>query len=393
MQMTLIRGARLIDGTGGPAVEPAVLLIAGRVIEAVGAEAAARAAEATEVWDLGDQTLLPGLIDCHNHLSLDPTLDNYLHRMNDPLPELTLRAVSSMKVDLMAGVTTSRCLGDKGFLDIACRRASAAGTLLGPRLLVATRGVRAPHGHGFVGYPFGGIEPIRNAVRENLAAGADLIKVYITGTLRGPRQILHFYSREEIQVAVDEAHRVGVPVATHCVGGPGLKLALETGIDVIEHGYFVTDEEIESLLKYDRWLVMTPSIFFTDARIRTLPPEMIDGHLGQRGEVRGRLAAAIRAGVKYAVGTDGMHGGLAREIAYLVEMGATPAAALQAATADAARVCGLGDRVGTLRKGKLADVIGVEGNPLEAPDALERVRTVILEGQLVKKEGSAFPVG
>ncbi len=393
MQMTLIRGARLIDGTGGPAAEPAVLLIAGRVIEAVGAEAAARAAEATEVWDLGDQTLLPGLIDCHNHLSLDPTLDNYLHRMDDPLPELTLRAFSSMKVDLLAGVTTSRCLGDKGFLDIACRKASAAGTLLGPRLLVATRGIRAPHGHGFVGYPFGGVEPIRSAVRENLAAGADLIKVYITGTLRGPRQILHFYSREEIQVAVDEAHRVGVPVATHCIGGPGLKLALETGIDVIEHGYFVTDEEIESLLKYDRWLVMTPSIFFTDTRIRTLPPDLIDGHLRQREEVRGRLAAAIRAGVKYAVGTDGMHGGLAREIAYLVEMGATPAAALQAATADAARVCGLGDRVGTLRKGMLADVIGVEGNPLDAPDALERVRTVILEGRVVKKEGSALPVG
>ena len=385
MQTTLIRGARLIDGTGGPAVEPAVLLIAGRVIEAVGAEAAARAAEASEVWDLGDQTLLPGLIDCHNHLSLDPTLDNYLHRMNDPLPELTLRAVNSMKVDLMAGVTTSRCLGDKGFLDIACRRASAAGTLLGPRLLVATRGIRAPHGHGFVGYPFGGVEPIRSAVRENLQAGADLIKVYITGTLRGPRQILHFYSREEIQVAVDEAHRVGVPVATHCIGGPGLRLALETGIDVIEHGYFVTDEEIESLLKYDRWLVMTPSIFFTDARIHTLPPDLIDGHLLQREEVRGRLAAAIRAGVKYAVGTDGMHGGLAREIAYLVEMGATPAAALQAATADAAKVCGLGDRVGTLQKGKLADCIGVEGNPLEDPDALERISTVILEGRLVKK--------
>jgi imidazolonepropionase-like amidohydrolase len=384
MQTRLIRGARLIDGTGGPAVEPAVLLTAGGVIEALGAEAAARAAEASEVWDLGDQTLLPGLIDCHNHLSLDPTLDNYLSRMNDPLPELTLRAVGSMKVDLMAGVTTSRCLGDKGFLDITCRKAAAAGSLPGPRLLVATRGIRAPHGHGFVGYPFGGIEPIRSAVRENLQAGADLIKVYITGTLRGPGQIRHFYSREEIQVAVDEAHRLGVPVATHCVGGSGLKLALETGIDVIEHGYFVTDEEIELLIKYDRWLVMTPSIFFTDARIRTLPPELIEGHLRQREEVGRRLAAAIRGGVKYGVGTDGMHGGLAREIAYLVELGATPATALHAATADAAKVCGLGDRTGTLQKGKWADCIGVEGDPLEDPGALERVRTVILEGRLVK---------
>jgi imidazolonepropionase-like amidohydrolase len=302
MGTILIRGGRLIDGTGGPAVEPAVLLIAGGVIEAVGAEAAARAAEASEVWDCGNQTLLPGLIDCHNHLSLDPTLDNYLHRMNDPLPELTLRAVNSMRVDLMAGVTTSRCLGDKGFLDIACRKASAARTLLGPRLLAATRGIRAPHGHGFVGYPFGCVEQIRSAVRENLQAGTDLIKVYITGTLRGPGQILPFYSREEV---------------------------------------------------------------------------------GQR------LAAAIRAGVRYAVGTDGMHAGLAREIAYLVELGATPAAALRAATADAARVCGLGDRTGTLQKGKWADCIGVEGNPLEDPGALKRVRTVILQGRLAKAERGA----
>jgi imidazolonepropionase-like amidohydrolase len=390
MQTTLIKAARLVNGAGGAAVEPAALLMAGGVIEAVGAEATARAAEASEVWDLGEQTLLPGLIDCHNHLSLDPTLENYLHRMNDPLPELTIRAVNSMKVDLMAGVTTSRCLGDKGFLDIACRRMQAAGTILGPRLLVATRGIRAPHGHGFVGYPFGGVEPIRSAVRENLLAGADLIKIYTTGTLRGPRQIGNYFSREEVQVAVDEAHRAGVPVATHCIGGPGLKLALETGIDVIEHGYFVTDEEIESLLKYDRWLVMTPSIFFTDARIRTLPPDLVDGHLRQRGEVRARLAAAIRAGVKYGIGTDAMHGGLAREIGYVVEMGATPAAAIRAATADAARICGLEDRVGTIEKGKWADCIGVTGNPLENPDALERVRTVILEGRLVKKD-EPFP--
>jgi imidazolonepropionase-like amidohydrolase len=389
MQTTLIKAARLVNGTGGAAVEPAALLMAGGVIEAVGEEAAARAAEASEIWDLGEQTLLPGLIDCHNHLSLDPTLEDYLHRMNDPLPELTLRAVHSMKVDLMAGVTTSRCLGDRDFLDIACRKAQAAGTLLGPRLLVATRGIRAPHGHGFVGYPFGGVEPIRSAVRENLLAGADLIKVYITGTLRGPRQVLHYYSREEIQVAVDEAHRTGVPVATHCIGGQGLKLALETGIDVIEHGYFVTDEEIESLLKYDRWLVMTPSIFFTDARIRTLPPNLVDGHLRQREEVRMRLAAAIRAGVKYGIGTDAMHGGMAREIGYVVEMGATPAAALRAATADAARICGLEDRAGTIEKGKWADCIGVTGNPLENPDALERVRTVIQKGRLVRSERAA----
>ena len=130
-----------------------------------------------------------------------------------------------MKVDLMAGVTTSRCLGNKGFLDIACRKASGGDH---PRTTAVGSHPRmcAPHGHGFVGCPLGGVEQIRGAVHENLQAGADLIKVYITGTLRGPLQILHFYSREEIQAAVDEAHHVGVPVATHCIRRAGTAAGL-----------------------------------------------------------------------------------------------------------------------------------------------------------------------
>ena len=118
--------------------------------------------------DCTGQTLLPGLIDCHNHLSLDPTLDNYLLRMTDSIPELTLRALKTMAVDLHAGVTTSRCMGDKGFLDIECRKAVAIGTIIGPRLIVATRGIRAPHGHGYVGYPFSGVDAVRQAVRRIL---------------------------------------------------------------------------------------------------------------------------------------------------------------------------------------------------------------------------------
>jgi len=248
--------------------------------------------------------------------------------------------------------------------------------------MVATRGIRAVHGYGFVGYPFGGADQLRSAVRENVAAGADLIKIYITGSLRGQKGIPSYFSRSEIQEVVDEAHRVGLPVATHCIGGIGLEWALETGIDVIEHGYFMTDREIDLLVKADRWLVMTPSIFFTDARIRTLPPELVAGHLQQRDEVAQRMRAAIRAGVKFAVGTDGMHGGLAQEVQYLVDFGATPGQALMAATGHAARVCGLRDRIGTLESGKFADLIGVEGNPLEDIQSLQRVKTVIARGNV-----------
>jgi imidazolonepropionase-like amidohydrolase len=378
----LVKGGLVIDGTGSPPVDKGAILIEGKRIIAVGKEHEFRGKAVVQVLDCGDQTLLPGLIDCHNHLSLDPTLENYLYRMNDSIPELTLRATTTMAVDLRSGVTTSRCLGDKGFLDVECKKAVAEGRLEGPHLLVATRGVRALHGHGFVGYPFSGVEQIRTAVRENLAAGADVIKLFITGTLRDPKGIPSYFSKEEIQTAVDEAHRLGVPVATHCIGGIGLEWALETDIDTIEHGYFLTDKEIDLLAKSDSWLVMTPSIFFTDARIRTLPPHLVEGHLQQQDEVAQRMGAAIKAGIKFAVGTDGMHGGLAQEIQYLVDLGATPSQALMAATYHAARVCRLEDSIGTLKPGKFADIIGVEGNPGKDIASLKRVKTVFSRGEI-----------
>jgi imidazolonepropionase-like amidohydrolase len=219
-----------------------------------------------------------------------------------------------------------------------------------------------------------------------LAAGADVIKIFITGTLRGPKGIPSYFSKEEIQTAVDEAHRVGIPVATHCIGGVGLEWALETGIDTIEHGYFLTDKEINLLAKSESWLVMTPSIFFTEARIRTLPPHLIEGHLQHRDEVGQRMKNAVKAGVKFAVGTDGMHGGLAQEIQYLVDFGATTSQALMAATRHAARVCRLEDNIGTLEPGKFGDIIGVEGNPLKDIGALKTVKTVISRGKIIKHQ-------
>jgi imidazolonepropionase-like amidohydrolase len=384
MKTTLVRADAMIDVVAGHVTQPgAVLIQAGRIV-ATGQEAAQRGLSADERIDCPGQTLLPGLIDCHNHLSLDPSLENYLLRMNDSIPELTIRAINTMAVDLNAGVTTSRCMGDKGFLDIDCKKAAAAGTIAGPRLLVATRGIRAPHGHGYVGYPFSGIEAIRQAVRENLSAGADLIKIYITGTVKNPRGLPHYFSREEVQTLVDDAHRAGIPVATHCIGGPGLGMALEAGIDVIEHGYFAADEEIEKIGRLDRWLVLTPSIFFTEARIKTLPPQLIQPHIDQRAEVGQRMSAAIKSGIKFAVGTDGMHGGLAQEIKYLTDFGASATAAIQAATIKAAMVCGMEKEIGSLEAGKVADLIGVDGNPYDDICALTRVATVIQSGKIIR---------
>jgi imidazolonepropionase-like amidohydrolase len=384
MKTTLVKADAIVDVVAGRIQTPGHLLIQGGRIRATGPDAAQRAHDADDLMDCTGQTLLPGLIDCHNHLSLDPTLDNYLLRMTDSIPELTIRALKTMAVDLHAGVTTSRCMGDKGFLDIECRKAVAIGTIIGPRLIVATRGIRAPHGHGYVGYPFSGVDAVRQAVRENLAAGADLIKIYITGTVKGAKGLPHFFSRDEVQTVVDEAHRAGVPVATHCIGGPGLTLALEAGIDVVEHGYFASDAEIDTIGKLNRWLVLTPSIFFTDARIKTLPPGLVQPHIQQRDEVGQRMAAAIRSGINFAVGTDGMHGGLQQEITYLTDFGASPAAAIRAATSQAAKVCGLESEIGTLEAGKVADIIGVAGNPYDDISALMRVATVIQAGNVIR---------
>ena len=384
MTNILVKADALFDGLNDTLERPGNLFIRDNRIYALGAEAMEREQEADSVLELKGQTVLPGLIDCHNHLSLDPTLDNYLHRMTDPIPELTIRAVRTMAVDLDSGVTTSRCLGDKGFLDVECKKAQAAGEIPGPKLVVATRGMRAPHGHGFVGYPFSGIENLRLAVRENLAAGADLIKIYLTGTLRSQRGLPFFFSEDEAKTVVNEAHQAGAPVATHCIGGGGLDLALDVGIDVIEHGYFIGDEQIDRMGELGRWLVMTPSIFFTDARVRTLPPGLIDGHRNQKDEVARRMAAAIEAGIKYAVGTDAMHGEMAMEIKYLTDFGASPAEAIKAATIRAAEVCNMKDVIGSLEPGKIADIIGVDGDPLEDVQALLRVKTVIQEGRVVK---------
>ncbi|MBW1698767.1 MAG: amidohydrolase family protein [Deltaproteobacteria bacterium] len=382
MTKRLIRGKMVIDGTGNHPIEQGAVLIDGQTIKAVGKRTDIETEPDTEEIDFSECVLIPGLIDCHNHLSLDTRLDNYLLRMNDTIPELTLRAVANLLVDLDSGVTTSRCCGDKGYLDIACKQAIEAGYLKGPRLLVAGKGIRASHGHGFVGYPFDGLEPVRGAVRENLRHGVDLIKLYITGTIKASGHIPAYLSKSEISLAIQESKRLQVKTATHCIGGIGVDWALELGIDSIEHGYFLTEEQIDRMAQSDSWLVITPSPFFEENRIRTLPSHLRDGFLRQRDEVAERITAAIKGGVKYAVGTDGMHGGLAKELEWLTEFGASAQDALKAATVNGASVCGLASHIGTLESGKYADIVAVDGDPLKDIRSLRRVRGVIYRGRI-----------
>ena len=374
-------GVVLADPDSEPIREGAILIEGKRIAAVDRKDQLVSLVGREEIIDCGDRCLMPGMIDSHNHLSLDCSIDNYLQRMNDSESELTLRAVNTIKVDLQAGVTTSRCMGDKHFLDVRVREAVAKGRIKGPRLLVSTRGLRAGHGHGFVGYICDGSEQLRTMVRENIKGGADLIKFYATGTVLQNSSIPCFYSPKEIETIIDEAHRVGLRTAVHCIGGNGLKVCLEAGVDTIEHGYYLSDEEIELILTSSAQLVLTPGEFLTDKE--TLPPAHLALFKRGRSFVQSRMAAIVASGLPYAVGTDGSHGGLAEEAIHLVNLGAKKVDVLRALTMNGAQVCGLESVTGNLVDGKFADIIAVSDNPLRDITALKNVTMVMKEGEII----------
>ena len=380
---SIIKGSFLWDGLRDALLADGAVLVEDGRIQAVGRAHDIVAFPHDELHDWPGVTLMPGLIDSHTHLSMDATMENYLDHMSDSVAELTLRATAMMRKDLLAGITTCRCLGDKEFLDIACRKAVEEGLVMGPRVLVATRGIRAPQGHGFVGYPFNGPDEIKRAIRENIERGADLIKIYITGTLKGNGKLPSYLSREEIKLAIDEAHVGGLPIASHCVGGEGLDWAIEFGLDTLEHAYHITDQQIEKLADSDTKLVLTPSPLLTEARVRHLPQALIQGHLDERDMIFNRMAAAVASALPFAVGTDGVHGELAQEVKYLADMGASNYEALKAATVYGAKVCGIDEETGSLEVGKSADIIAVNGNPLKDVGTLWHPAAVMKMGEIV----------
>ncbi|HLF32797.1 MAG TPA: amidohydrolase family protein [Cyclobacteriaceae bacterium] len=382
----LIRGKLLWDGIGDKAVPNAAISVDGNRIKAVGPYEIIKEIPHKDFFDLGDVTLMPGLIDCHTHLSMDAAMADYLEHMSDPIPQLSIRAVAMMKKDLESGVTTCRCCGDKGLLDIACRKDVEGNKVSGPRLLVAAKGIRASRGHGFVGYPFDGIEQIINAVHENIRAGADLIKIYISGTLRGEGDLPSFLTREEIKAAIDEAHKKGLRVAAHCVGGIGLDWALELGLDSLEHAYHITEEQVKKLAKSTTRVVLTPGSVLSDERIYNLPARLVEGHFQERDEMTSSMSNVIEAQLQFALGTDGLHGDMAAEMMHAVNLGASLLTALKAATIWGAGVCGISGITGSLEPGKDADIIAVKGNPLEKIKVIKNIKAVIVRGKIIRYE-------
>jgi len=383
----LIKGSFIWDGTGKSLLHENAVIVEGKRIVAVDKFSELNALLYDKILDFPGLTLMPGMIDCHTHHSLDASLENFLDRMADDISELTARATGLMKKDLRSGVTMCRTLGDKEYLDIVCRDAVNAGMVVGPRSKVAGKGIRAARGHGFVGYPFNGIEEIRNVIKENLLAGADLIKIYISGTLKGDGDLQSYLTREEIATAINASHKAGVRIASHCVGGIGLDWALEMGLDTLEHAYHISDAQITKLSKSNTHPVLTLSPILNDEIINHYPKHLIQGHFDERDEMLGRLKALIGAEIPFVLGTDGMHGGLASEAEYAVELGATNYEVLQALTINGARICGIENETGSLMAGKYADIIVIDGNPIIDIASIKKVKAVFMQGRLVSSGG------
>lgn len=339
--------------------------------------------ETIKLLDLGDKTIIPGMIDCHNHLALDARIPNHLIKMNDSESEQTIRALKTMKDDLLSGVTTSRCLGDRFYIDVTCKQAQKEGRIQGPRLVVSGIGMRSSHGHGYVGMPHCGVEEFRRTSRENIARGVDFLKVFMTKVINETSFIYHFLTLDELKTVVQEAQSVGITTACHCSGGQGLDDCLTAGIDCLEHVYYISDEQIERVKDKDRWVVYTPSYALNEELLFKFSPHDREGSLYEKELICKSLSHAIDGRLKFGIGTDGLHGGLAQEALYVSSLGANNKDVLAGITVNAAKLCGLDNITGSITEGLTADLVVLTNNPLEDIKALKTVKAVIQDGEIV----------
>lgn len=384
MKSYLIKAGRIIAGSGLEEKEHAALLVEnGKITQIYDNASQAPVPPEAEVLDYGDATVIPGMIDCHNHLALDARLPNHLVKMEDCEAEQTIRALKTMKDDLVSGVTTARCLGDRFYIDVTCRNAQREGRITGPKLVVSGIGMRSSHGHGYVGMPHCGPEEFRRTSRENIARGVDFLKVFMTKVINATPFIYHFLTLEELKVVVTEAKSVNLTTACHCSGGQGLDDCLTAGIDCLEHVYYITPAQVERVYKEDRWVVYTPSYALNDELLFKFSPHDREGSLREKEIICKCLSGAIEGGLKFGIGTDGLHQGLAQEACYIAGLGAKNRDVLAGITINAARLCRVDDKTGSIEKGKAADLVVVDGNPLEDIAALKKVKSVIQDGTVI----------
>ena len=404
-EAVLIKAGRLIDVRNGGVLTDQAILIEGDRIKEVGPAqtVSSHAPAGARVIDLSNSTVLPGLIDCHTHLTFDPSHNGYA-ALGISVPREALYGAKNAKVTLEAGFTTVRNVGAGGYSDVALRDAIEAGDVPGPRIDAAGPGIGVTGGHfdnSLLAPEFhfssasiaDGVPAAIAKVREEVKYGADVIKISATGGVlsKGDSPEATQFSDEEIRAIVIEAHRLGRKVAAHAHGAAGIKQAVLAGVDSIEHGSFIDDEAIRLMKEKGTYLV--PTLYLSDWFIENYQRLRVPEFMVEKAKVvmpaaRKNIAHAFKAGVKVAFGTDAAvypHGLNAREFAVMVKLGLTPMQSIQAATVNAADLLGWSDRIGSIEAGRFADIIAVSGDPLADVSALEHVAFVMKGGQVVVK--------
>jgi imidazolonepropionase-like amidohydrolase len=395
----LITNAVLWDGRGGQPQRGAALRIDGERIAWVGR--ASDAPKDADTIDAAGRWLLPGLIDLHVHLTVDPAQADFMRYIQTvPIPDQTLMGARNARLMLEAGFTTTRDLGAAGYANVALKRAIDAGYVPGPRLATCGEFLTVPGGHGDVAFrpdlgiaspnAIAGPDDARRLVREQVKRGADWIKILATGGVMtgGTALGVSLWEDDELRAAVSVARRLGKPVAAHCHGADGMLAASEAGVATIEHGTMGDERAVDAMRRNGTVLVPTFSAaagVVREAKAGRLPPAVAPQALAIEHSHARAFTLAREAGVRIASGSDtGVPGTAfgqnAGELAHLVAQGFTAQEALLAATRDAAAVLGWDDRLGTLEVGKLADLILVDGDPLQDVVVLQRGIQLVVKG-------------
>ena len=394
--VTVVRAARMLDVARGQIVSPAVVTIQGDHIRSLGPAPDSGA----RVIDLGDVTLLPGLIDVHTHLTMDLEGDWVTRTIRETAVDDALRGAAHARTTLLAGFTTVRNVGARGFSDVALMRAIDSGLLEGPRIVPAAHAIGITGGHcDETGWAPGilelgpkdgvadGVDQAVEAVRYQIKHGAKVIKVCATaGVLSfdatlGAQQL----SEAELRAIVEEASRHGLKVAAHAHGTEGIKAAIRAGVASIEHGSMLDDEAITLMKQKGTYLVPT-AYLLTQFQYDRMPPLIAAKAREAVPLAQESHRKAIKAGVKIAFGTDAAvypHGENAHEFGVYVQAGMKPADAIRTATVNAADLLGVADR-GVIEPGALADLAAVSGDPLSDVTTLEHVRWVMHGGRVVR---------
>ena len=356
----------------------------------VGPEAQARLQYPdAEVLSHKGDCLMPGMIECHNHLAMDAREVGHLAFMAEGECEHTVSALRCLKDDLMAGITTARCLGDRHYIDVKLKAMVQEGKVVGPDLLASGIGMRASHGHGFVGMPHSGVEEFRKTARENMHRGVDFLKIFVTpGTpiVKPGEFIPCFITYDEIRTVVEEAKSMNIRTAAHCIGGKGLEYCVEAGIDCIEHVYSITPEQVRLVEENHKgWIDMTSGIVLDPDREPFLPTANAKKMRDSREYARSCMNLVYRSDkIRYTIGTDANHSLLYKELPFAVEGGSSALKAVQAVTVNAAKMCGLEEKTGQIAVGLNADIIAVDENPVDNVAILKDVRFVMKRGTVYK---------